>query len=67
MTTEQPPAQKRSLASKGTCCIARVRGLLNGTLIFCSTKEISNFTFSVYGGAKRYTRCASLCQIVPDR
>jgi len=42
MTTEQPPAQKRSLASKGTCWIAYVCGLLKGTLMFCSTIESPN-------------------------
>ena len=47
MTTEQPPAQKRSLASKGTCWNAHVRDSLEVTLMSCSTTMIPEFAESV--------------------
>lgn len=57
MMTEQPPAQKRSLASKGTAWIACLHGLLKATLMSCSTAEIPEYTLYVYGATMRYTRC----------
>lgn len=62
-TTEQPPAQKRSLASKGTCWIACVCGLLKWTLMSCSKIESPNLR-SLRGTTKSCTRCTAFSPII---
>jgi hypothetical protein len=66
MTTEQPPAQKRSLASKGMCWTAHVRGVLNETLIFCSTTVTPDSRFLCVverSGTPDVLRCPKSSQI----
>jgi hypothetical protein len=62
MTTEQPPAQKRSLASKGMCRFASIKSPVGTMLMSCSeTRYIPDHkAYIVYGEMERYIGCTPI-------